>query len=376
MSSYRETAAQWRAPDEGRGASVTIADTVQRVRRRRAAPLALSVGLAAASVGVVLSGLAGGSGPSRGAVGRLASVRTTVDDAVVDVVATLGDEHAVSEGTGIVLTSAGEVLTNNHVVDGATSIRVRDVGNGRTYAATVVGYDVGADVAVLKLHGAVELDVATTDTAAAPVGERVTAVGNAEGRGGRPASARGTVVATNQSIVATDASAGTDEQLHGLLETSAALVPGDSGGPLVDAAGRVVGMDTAGSSNGVTGVASDGYAIPIADALGIASAIVSGSGGTGVHVGETAFLGVHVASVTGVSGAYVVGTIAGSAAADAGLATGDVVTTLDGTALASAHDLGVALERWHPGDRVDVHWIDPTGATHAASIDLGVGPTA
>ncbi len=376
MSSYRETAAQWRALDEGRGATASVADTVARVRRRRAAPLAISVGLAAASVGVVLSGLGAGSGPEKGSVGRLASVRTTVEDAVVDVVATLGDEHAVSEGTGIVLTSAGEVLTNNHVVDGATSIRVRDVGNGRTYTATVVGYDVGADVAVLRLHGAVGLDVATTDTAAASVGERVTAVGNAEGKGGRPATARGAIVATHQAIVATDASAGTTEQLHGLLETSATLVPGDSGGPLVDAQGRVVGMDTAGSSNGVTGVAGDGYAIPIADALGIASTIVTGSGGAGVHVGETAFLGVHVASVTGVSGAYVVGTIAGSAAAAAGLAAGDVVTSLDGTALASAHGLGVALERWHPGDRVEIHWTDPTGATHAASIGLGVGPTA
>ncbi len=241
------------------------------------------------------SGSSGSSGPS-----DVNAIASKVDPGLVDINTTLGYQQEQAAGTGIVLSSNGVILTNNHVIDGATSISVTDVGNNKTYTASVVGYDRTKDIAVLQLHNASGLQTATLGNSSnASVGEDVVGIGNAGGTGGTPSAVGGTVTALNQSITASDDGDGTSEQLSGLIETNADIQPGDSGGSLVNTSGEVLGMDTAasaGSSFQYNGQSSgtQGFAIPIDTALSIARTIEAGSGSSTVHIGETAFLGVEI----------------------------------------------------------------------------------
>ena len=234
------------------------------------------------------------------------------------------------------------MLTNNHVIEGATSIKAIDIGNGRTYTATVVGYDASHDVAVIQLQDASGLTTASLgDSSTVQSGDSVTALGNAEGKEGTPAVATGTVTALNQSITASDELSNVSEQLTGLIETNAPIQPGDSGGPLVNSYGQVIGMDTAASSNyqlqGQSSTATQAYAIPINDALSIAKQIEAGTTSADVHIGATAFLGLESGGSSsnsrrvrrsagsagrtaraGTSGVTIAGTVSGSPAANAG----------------------------------------------------------
>ena len=206
------------------------------------------------------------------------------------------------------------------------------------------------------------------------------------------------MVGLNASLTATDEGGGDAEQLSGMIATDAPIQPGDSGGPLVDVAGRVVGMDTAGSSSsgsGSTDAGGNGYgggwfdggsassasgdatgfAVPISTALDIAHQIVSGDTSSGtVHVGATSFLGVQAADGNG--GVQVAGVVDGSAAATAGLAQGDVITAVDGQQVASASDLGSVLASTHPGDQVSLTWVGQDGQQRTATVQLGSGPAA
>ena len=241
------------------------------------------------------SGSSGSSGPS-----DVNAIASKVDPGLVDINTTLGYQQEQAAGTGIVLSSNGVILTNNHVIDGATSISVTDIGNHKTYTASVVGYDRTKDIAVLQLHNASGLQTATLGNSSnASVGEDVVGIGNAGGTGGTPSAVGGTVTALNQSITASDDGDGTSEQLSGLIETNADIQPGDSGGSLVNTSGDVLGMDTAASAgtsfqyNGQSS-GTQGFAIPIDTALSIAKTIEAGSGSSTVHIGETAFLGVEI----------------------------------------------------------------------------------
>ena len=196
------------------------------------------------------------------------------------------------------------MLTNNHVVRGATAIKISDVCTGKTYSATVVGYDPAVDVALLQLAKASGLPAARLgNSATVKTGDAVTAIGNAGGAGGTPSQAGGKVIELDQSITAADEE-GNPEPLTGLIRISAALQPGDSGGPLVDAAGKVIGIDTAGSNHfSQQGDGEgEGYAIPINRALAIATQIEQGRSSPTVHIGPTAFLGVHIESPSRYSG--------------------------------------------------------------------------
>ena len=309
------------------------------------------------------------------------------------------------------LTSNGVILTNNHVIDGATSISVTDVGNQKTYTASVVGYDRTQDIAVLQLHNASGLQTATLGNSSnASVGEDIVGIGNAGGTGGTPSAAGGTVTALNQSITASDEGDGTSEQLSGLIETNANIQPGDSGGALVDTSGHVLGVDTAASagfsfqSNGQS-QGNQGFAIPINTALSIARAIEAGSASSTVHIGQTAFLGVEVSASgstgtgsggggggggfggffggnsgntgntgSSVAGASVAQVVTNGPAQTAGLAQGDVITSLGGKSISSADDLTSAISAYHPGDKVTVGWTDSSGQTHTATVQLSSGP--
>jgi S1-C subfamily serine protease len=319
----------------------------------------------------------GNSSPSQGT--SAASIASKVDPGLVDVNTTLKYEDIAGAGTGMVLTSNGLVLTNNHVIEGATSISVTDIGNGRTYGATVLGYDRNKDVAVLQLTNASGLSTVTLSNSAASTGDNVVAVGNAGGTGGTPSYAAGTITSTDQSITASDEATGSSEQLTGLLETNANIVPGDSGGPLVNSSGDVLAMDTAAAQGfSFNDQGSQGYAIPIAVAASIAKSIEAGSASTTVHIGPTAFLGVQVESPSvggsGTSGAYIASVVAGDPASTAGLATGDTITSLGGAAVASPEALTNVMMSQKPGNSVQVQYINTSGSQETTTVQLGSGP--
>ena len=358
------------------------------------------------------SSSSGSSGPS-----DVNAIADKVDPGLVDINTSLGYQQEQAAGTGIVVTSNGEILTNNHVIDGATSISVTDVGNQKTYTASVVGYDRTGDIAVLQLHNASGLQTANfANSSGISVGEDVVGVGNAGGTGGTPSAAGGTVTALNQSITAQDQGDGTSEQLSGLIETNANIQAGDSGGALVNTSGQVIGVDTAASagfsfqSNGQN-QGNQGFAIPINTALSIARQIEAGNGSATIHIGTTAFLGVEISpngSSSGSgsgngggngsgpfgglfggnsgstgntgntgssgSGAAVAGVVTNGPAQEAGLAQGDVITSLGGKTINSADDLTRDMGAYHPGDKVQVAWTDANGQTHTATVQLSSGP--
>jgi S1-C subfamily serine protease len=331
-----------------------------------------------------------------GAPTDLSTIAAKVAPALVDINSTFGDQGASGAGTGIVLTSNGEVITNNHVINGATSISVTDVGNGATYHARVIGYDSADDVAVLQLSGASGLRTASIgDSSTATVGESIVAVGNAGGTGGTPTAAGGSITGLQQSVTASDDITGAAEQLTGAIGVDADVQPGDSGGSLVNSSGQVLGIDTAGSS-GSSGFAdqssgAQAFAIPINSAMSIAQQIEAGQGTAKIHVGGTGFLGVMVSSAGSQagggfsggsdssgngSGVAISGVVGGSAAARAGLGADDVITSLDGQTVDGQSTLTGLLVPHHPGDKVQIGWTDASGQAHTGTVMLGSGPPA
>ena len=317
---------------------------------------------------------------------QVAAIAAKVSPALVDINTNLGFQGASAAGTGVVLSADGTVLTNNHVISGATKISATDIGNGRTYAATVVGYDRSHDIAVIKLTGASGLATASLgDSANAAVGQSVVGIGNAGGRGGAPSTATGTITALDQEITASDESNGASETLSGLIQTDAPIEPGDSGGALVDTKSRVIGINTAASSgfqfsDGNGGGGAEGYAIPINAALDIAHQITSGTASDNVHIGPTGFLGVRVQSAApqpgSPSGVEVAGTVNGSPAEKLGLQAGDVITAVDGTGVRSPEQLTRLIGRHQPGQQVRLTWVDAAGSTQSGSATLMTGPAA
>ncbi len=317
-------------------------------------------------------------------------VAAQTDPGLVDIVSTLGYQQAQAAGTGLVLTSSGEVLTNNHVIDGATSITVTDIGNGRSYQAKVVGYDQTRDVAVLQLQGASGLQTVNLGSSSTvAVGQKVVALGNAGGKGGTPSVVTGKITGLNAAITASDEGSGTSEQLSGLIRHNAPIQPGDSGGPLVNTAGQVIGIDTAGSSSSspqetAQTTATQAFAIPINEALSIANQIEAGHASATAHIGATGFLGVEVTSASNAAaegvpsggGAVIAGVLPGGAAESAGITAGDVITSVDGQSVSSPSALQAAMEQHRPGDSVTIGWTDAGGQSQSASVTLGAGPAA
>src|ERR1039457_2077943 len=264
--------------------------------------------LAGASVGAAALVFAGlGTADAMGAtVMTTSQIASKVDPGLVDVMSTLGYQSGAAAGTGMVLTSTGEGLTNNHVIDGATSIKATDAGDGRTYPAQVVGYNKRHDIAVLQLGGAAGHQTVPLSSSRPQNGQKVVALGNAGGKGGTPSVATGTVTGLDQSITASDESSGTAEQLTGLIGHNSGIQPGDSGGPLVNTYGQVIGMDTAASTSssttgyqpkdGQTSAQTQAFAIPITEAASIAGQIEAGTPSSSAHLGGTAFLGVETSS--------------------------------------------------------------------------------
>jgi S1-C subfamily serine protease len=320
------------------------------------------------------------------------AVATKVDKGLVNINTELGFQNGQAAGTGMILTSSGEVLTNNHVIQGSTKIIVTVVDSGKSYAAHVVGTDPSDDVAVIQIEGVSGLKtVSTARASTVSVGDDIVAIGNAGGRGGTPTASAGNVTALGQSITASDDDGSNAEQLTDLIEINAPIEPGDSGGALANRNGEVIGMNSAAEvSRGRGGFRSPtttglGYAIPIDNALTIAHQIESGQAGGNVHIGLPAFLGVQIAGTgtarsgrtpapTATGGALISGVEPDTAADSIGLAAGDMITSVNGRTVDSPSALTAALQTARPGDKVAIGWTDSNGAKHTAQAILSAGP--
>ena len=322
-----------------------------------------------------------------------AKIARKVDVGVVDISTTSSYQSSSAAGTGMILSANGLVLTNNHVINGATSISVRVVSTNKTYTAKVLGYSVTKDVALLQLANASGLTpVTTANSSTVSKDEGVVGIGNAGGVGGTPSYAPGAVIATDQSLTASDPSNLTGaEQLSGMIQIVADIQPGDSGGPLVNTAGQVIGMDTAGSSTGsgfgyrdsAASSATEGYAIPINTALAVVHTIENGSSTATVHVGATPILGIEISSTlssfegfnnTTVSGVQIAGLAAGTPAASSGLVAGDVITAINGHTVTSTTQLSSTIQKLAVGASVKVNYTTMTGTSASVTITLVAGP--
>jgi S1-C subfamily serine protease len=343
------------------------------------------------------------------------AIVTKVKPGLVLINTALQYNSEAAAGTGMVINADGLVLTNNHVIEDSTKITATVISTGKTYPATVVGYDKTGDVALIQLQDAAGLTtVPIGNSSSVMTGAAVVAMGNAEGRGAITATP-GQVTGLNQTITASDEGGSTSaETLHGMIQTSADIVPGDSGGPLASPAG-VIGMDTAGNDPSDQQPAT-GFAIPIDEALSVARQIAAGHASSTIAIGYPPFLGIFTASGSSTdplsqaqqqeqqnggsggsggtsgcytsnadvtvptaiapagSGALVDGTICGSPAAAAGLTGGAVITAVNGQAVRSPDDLTSILARFHPGQTVSVTWVSPSGQRTTSSLDLSAAP--
>jgi S1-C subfamily serine protease len=321
-----------------------------------------------------------------------AKIAKEVDPGLVDINTGISYQDATAAGTGMILTSNGLVLTNNHVIEAATSITVRDIATGKTYKATVLGYDVAKDVAVLKLENASGLTPVTLgNSSAVSLNEEIVGIGNAGGTGGTPSYVAGTVVAKDQSITAeSDENLSGSEKLTGLIETNAPIQPGDSGGPLVTLSGKVVGMDTAANSSeggysfgDSATTATQAYSIPINAALTVAKAIENGNATASIHIGPTAILGIEVdaantsepgAPTSTTTGVTVATVMANTPASNAGLVAGDVITSFDGHTVSTPAQLSGLEYSLKPGDTATITYVNSSGDQESLSFALTTGP--
>lgn len=337
----------------------------------------------------------GSTGSSGGvSADRLSAIAAAADDLVVNITSDV-DGGGLAAGTGIIISSDGLVLTNNHVISGTTGLTVELSTTGVTRPAKVLGYSVVDDVALIQVQNVRNLKAADLGSSSSlSIGDAVVALGNAGGRGGEPTIVSGAVTALGQEITASDSDGSDTRTLDGLIRLAADIRSGDSGGPVVDVRGRVVGMTVAASAAngyGFPGQAGggEGYAIPIENAVAVAKKIISGEGGPNIRVGATrAVLGLQIqptltgqrvpggGSSFGAAGAQVVGVAAGSGSEAAGIKAGDTIIAIGGQTVTTVDDLTGALVTFDPGDRIAVTWRDASGQTRSAQVELGEGPPA
>jgi putative serine protease PepD len=359
----------------------------QKTFLRRGAPVAAALALGAGAGAGVYAGLAGGGGKSAAptvtvTAAQSAAATTTVSSltqlykdvtpGVVDITVTSSSAGGSggfdpqggtnqAEGSGFVFDTSGDIVTNEHVVDGATSINVR-FPNGTTAKATLVGSDPSTDIAVIKVNVAAgELHPLSLGSSKnVQPGEEVVAIGSPFGLA--DSMTAGIVSATGRTIEAPNHYSIADS-----IQTDAPINHGNSGGPLLDLSGKVIGVNAqiesgGGGSDGV------GFAIPIDSVKSVVTTIVAG--GKVVH----AYIGIHVGDATDGSGALIGSVSAGTPAAKAGLKAGDVITALDGKPITKADDLTASITAHTPNDKVTLT-ITRDGKTLKIDVTLGVRPS-
>jgi S1-C subfamily serine protease len=318
--------------------------------------------------------------PATGGSLNADAIAAKLDPAIVDINTVVGSGQAA--GTGEIVTSNGEILTNNHVVDRSTSIQVTIAGRSQTYTAHVIGVDPSADVALIQVDGNVSglPTISFGSSSSVKVGDPIVALGNALGQGGTPEVSQGSITALDQTITASEGGS-KSEQLTGMLQSDATIYPGDSGGPLVNSSGQVVGMITAGDVQGFRSSASTvNYAIPSDTTLSVINQIRAGQASSQIIYGQTGYIGVSVQdldassaaqlNLTISSGALVASVVPSAPAAGAGITRYSVITSVGGTSITNIDDLGNALLAHKPGDRVGITWVNSSG-THNATVTLG-----
>ncbi|MDA8186494.1 MAG: trypsin-like peptidase domain-containing protein [Actinomycetota bacterium] len=358
--------------------------------KARSAPTWIAVAAVAALVGALVGGAVGGVlgrasertvvekfFPNRSVLARPADVQAVLAKVMPAVVSIdtetfrgqsiFSGSFVEGAGTGMIITPSGEVLTNNHVVAGASTVTVTLYGQSVPRAAKVVGTDPADDLALVKIQGVSNLPtVQLGNSGTTQVGDSVLAIGNALALAGGPTVTEGIVSAEGRQLSAVDPLTGAPEHLSGLIQTDAAINPGNSGGPLVDSAGQVIGINTAvASSSGGNAPAQDiGFAIAINTAKPIIPLLQRG----GTHPASThpggAFMGVGVVTVTPAiasadhlavsTGALVVDVTPGGPAYQAGIEVGDVIVKVDSTPVTSAASLTNVLVRLRPGTLASV----------------------
>ena len=362
-----------------------------RITLKRAAPIAAALALGAGAGAGVYAGVSGGSSGPRtstvvASVPAQSTAKTTASpisltqlykDAspgVVDITVTSTQtndnggffgpqqQQSAAEGSGFVYDAKGNIITNAHVVDGATSIKVQ-FKDGTTAKATLVGKDESTDIAVIKVDVASsELHPLTLGTSSdVQPGQEVAAIGSPFGLA--ETMTAGIVSAVNRTITAPN-----NFSISGAIQTDAAINHGNSGGPLLSSDGRVIGVNAQieSNSNDNAGV---GFAIPIDAVKNVADDVIAGK--TVQH----AYLGVSVQDASAVAGAQVESVKSGSPAEQAGLKAGDIVTAIDGKSVANADDLTALVATYKPGDTAKLT-VKRIGSTQTISVTFGQRPSS
>jgi S1-C subfamily serine protease len=301
---------------------------------------------------------------------------------VVSIDVKSGQEE--DEGTGMIITSDGEVLTNNHVIElfseggDKGTITVTEYGQTKALPTTLVGYDQSKDVALLKINGATNLPTVTFgNSGKTVVGDAVVAIGNALGlAAGTPTVTQGIISALGRSVTAGGEGTQT-ETLQNMIQTDAAINPGNSGGPLIDTSGQVIGMNTAvaGTSSDGTSSQNIGFAIPAASVEALISELEKG-GQSGNGGG---YLGVDITTLTPAlrqqygftptSGAVILSVVSGSPADKAGLVQGDVIVSINGTNITSSDDLQKVVQNAKAGQSVSItYYVGDSKRTTTATL--------
>jgi putative serine protease PepD len=309
---------------------------------------------------------------SSGSGANIQAILAKVQESVVTIETSQSTSQGVfrGAGSGIVLSEDGLVLTNNHVVEGSPEVTAV-MFDGSTHPATLVGSFPDDDIALIQLQGVSGLQPAELGSSAAlKVGDEAVAIGNALNLGGQPSVTLGIISALDRSIEAPG------ETLQGLIQTDAAINPGNSGGPLVNAAGQVVGVNTA--------IINDAQNIGFAIAIDTAKPLIEEiKAGKGAITPDTAFLGVATSDVSTVSqavrdrfgvtsdkGAFIEEITPGSAADSGGLKIGDVITSVDGNAVTSPSDVQGAVRSKKAGDQIELR-VESGGKQRTVKVQLG-----
>jgi serine protease Do len=318
---------------------------------------------------------------------QVEAVVAQVRPAVVNVTTNLlqvspfgGTQPGRGVGTGIVIRSDGVIVTNYHVVEGAERITVITPSpHPQRFPARVIGGDVTADLAILKVSAQNVPTVPLGDSTTLLLGQPVVAIGYALALAGGPTVTSGIVSALGRTIKVSDPNCtqcGPERQrtYTNIVQTDAAINPGNSGGPLVDMNGQVVGINTAGTQS----AQNIGFAIAIDAAKPTIEAAIANP------KGPVAYLGVGTVDVTpGLvfqfnlpvqSGAYVENVVPDGPAAKSGIKQGDVIVAFDGKPVTGSDQLGNLIHAHHPGEKATVTVVDSSGARHTVTVTLGVNP--
>ena len=356
----------------------------RRLLLRRIAPIGAALALGGGAGAAIYATTSGSDGtmtnavasvPAQPAAQSVASTTSTLTQlyktaapGVVDITVTQGDTSGFgpgggssqAEGSGFVIDTKGDIVTNAHVVDGATAIKVR-FQTGKTVKATLVGSDDSTDIAVVNVDVDTSLLHPLTfgSSSSVQVGDAVAAIGSPFGLPESMTS--GIVSAINRTITAPN-----NYSISGAIQTDAAINHGNSGGPLLTPDGLVIGVNAQieSDSGGNDGV---GFAIPADAAKSVATTVIAG--GKVQH----AYLGIKV-SDTSTSGAQITTVVGGSPAEKAGFKAGDVITSIDGNTITSADDLTSQVGARKPGDTISVT-VTRNGSSKDIKVTLGVRPS-